>query len=138
MMLTLQHEPVDALYYYDTRIGPSCCGNLFNCETKKPNNTYFIFHMFNALYQLKSEVKCKIDSEDVYAMAASNGKRSVLVIANTANESIEIDLALSGVDLADAEVLRIDGVYRYTLTGERIKENKLTLPAYGCAEIRFY
>jgi len=138
LMLAMQHEPVDILHYYDTRMGPSCCGNLFDCETQKPNNTYFVFHMFNSLYKLGDEVSCTCDDTDVYTMAATNGKRSVIVIANTSGEAKELELAVSGADNTDAEVLRIDGVYRYTLTGEKIKDGKITVPAYGCVEIRFW
>ncbi len=137
MMLAMQHEPVDALYYYDTRMGISCCGGLFDSEERKPNNTYFVFHMFNSLYKLGNEVECKSDDEDVYALAAT-GKRSVIVIANTKREPIEIELDILGAELSDAEILKIDGIYRYTPTGEVIKDGKINIPALGCAEIRFY
>jgi len=138
MMLAMQREAVDILHYYDMRMEKSCCGGLFNSETRKPNNTYWVFHMFNALYKLGTEAMCESDDDAVYTAAATNGKRSDLVIANTKNESVEITLALEGVSTEEAEVLRIDGTYRYTLTGERIKESKITLPPFGCAEIRFY
>ena len=138
MMLAMQREQVDILHYYDMRMGNSCCGGLFNSETRKPNNTYWVFHMFNALYKLGGQVACESDDEDVYTAAATNGKRSTLVIANTKNEQVEIDLALCGVALSDVEVLRIDSIYRYTLTGERIKDGKIILPPYGCAQLRFW
>ena len=136
MMLSMQHEPVDILHYYDTRIGASCCGGLFNAETRKPNNTYFTFHMFNSLYKLGDEVECKSDDGEIYALAATNGKRCALVIANTKCEDVELDLSLSGADGLEAEILRIDGVYRYTPTGAKLGET-LPIPANGCVEIRF-
>ena len=138
LSMMLQHEPVDALYYYDTRMGPSCCGGLFDAEERKPNNTYFVFHMFNSLYKLGCEVEASSDGEGVYTLAAKGEKRSALVVANTKNEPCEIELDLSGVDTSDVEIFRIDTVYRYTPTGEKLSHGKIKLPAYGCAEIRFY
>lgn len=138
MMLAMQREFVDILHYYDARMSSSCNGGLFNSETRKPTNTYFAFHMFNSLYKLENEVSCSTDEPTVYAVAATNKKRSVLILANTDNKPIELELNLSGADTSDAEILRIDSIYRYSPTGERIVNGKLTLPAYGCAEIRFY
>lgn len=138
MMLAMQNEAVDILHYYDARLGTSCCGGLFNAATRQPNNTYWGFHMFNALYKLGDQVACSSDDNAVYALAARNDKRASLVIANTAGETKEIELSLVGVADKEIEVMRIDNVYRYTLTGERIKNSKLTVPAYGCVELRFF
>ena len=138
MMLAMQHEKVDLLHYYDARMTSSCNGGLFNSETRKPTNTYFSFHMFNKLYTLRNEVSCILDESSLYAIAATNGKRSVLVIANPEPKPVTLDLALVGVNEADAEILRIDSIYRYSPTGESIQNGKFSLPAYGCAEIRFY
>ena len=138
MMLALQREPVDILHYYDARMTSSCNGGLFNSETRKPTNTYFAFHMFNDLYKLGSEVACECDDSAIYAIAATNGKRSALVISNDKNNTVEIDLELMGVDAADAEIFRIDDTYRYSPTGEKIKDGKITVKPYSCVEIRFY
>ena len=138
MMLAMQHEKVDLLHYYDARMTSSCNGGLFNSETRKPTNTYFSFHMFNKLYTLENEVSCISDVPSIYAIAATNGKRSVLVLANPEPKPVTLDLELAGANEADAEILRIDSIYRYSPTGESLKNGKFTLPAYGCAEIRFY
>ncbi len=138
MMLALQREPVDILHFYDARMACSCNGGLFNSETRKPTNTYFAFHMFNDLYKLGTEIVSSSDLDTIYTLAATNGKRSVLVIANTEPKAVEVDLSLIGVDLAEAEILRIDSIYRYSPTGEAVKNGKITLPPYGCAELRFY
>lgn len=137
MMLALQKEPVDILHYYDARMTSSCNGGLFNSETRKPTNTYFAFQMFNSLYKLGTEVLSDCDCDQVYALAATNDKRNSLVIANTSDKRVEVELAFSGVDLKDAELFRLDTIYRYTPTGETI-QNSISLPAYGCAELRFY
>ena len=138
MMLALQREPVDILYFYDARMAASCNGGLFNSETRKPTNTYFAFHMFNDLYKLGTEVVSSSDLDTISTLAATNGKRSVLVIANTEPKAVEVDLSLVGVDLAEAEILRIDSIYRYSPTGETVKNGKILMPPYGCAELRFY
>ena len=103
-----------------------------------PTNTYFAFHMFNSLYKLGTEVECACDVPGVAALAATNGKRSVLVMANTNNKTVEFDLECLGVDFTDADVLRISKAYRYTLTGETVQNGKFKLPPYGCAELKFY
>jgi hypothetical protein len=138
MMLTMQHEPVDILYYYYARMTPTPYGGFFNSETQLPTNTYFAFHMFNTLYRLGTEVTCLCDVPGVYALAATNAKRSALVLANTNNKSVNFNLECLGVDFTDAEVHRISKAYRYTLTGERVKNGQFSIPPYGCVEIRFY
>ena len=138
MMLSMQKEKVDILHYYDMRMGMSCCGNLFDSEKRLPNNTYFVFHMFNSLYKLGTEAENSSDDGAISVGAAVNDKRAALVLANTKAEAVEVELSIAGADFTDADVLRIDRVYRYTLTGERVKDGKITLPPYGCAEIRFY
>ena len=138
MMLAMQHEPVDVLYYYDARMTHTPFGGLFNSETQLPTNSYFVFHMFNTLYRLGTEVQCSCDVPGVYALAATNGKRSALVIANTNNQRVNFDLECLGVDFTDADVHRISKAYRYTLTGEQVQNGAFSIPPYGCVEIRFY
>ena len=138
MMLKMQHEKVDTLYYYDAGITRFPFAGLFNCETLMPTNSYFAFHMFNTLYRLETEVACTCDVPGVYALAATNGKRSALVLANTNNKPVTFDLECLGVDFTDADVHKISRAYRYSLTGERVKNGKFTLSSYSCAEIRFY
>ena len=138
VMLTMQHKKLDMLLYYDARyLSISAYGGFYDLATYAPSNVYYAFKAFGELYALGNEVECKSDDEDVYALAAT-GKRSVIVIANTKREPIEIELDILGAELSDAEILKIDGIYRYTPTGEVIKDGKINIPALGCAEIRFY
>lgn len=138
MMLAMQHEKVDTLYYYDAGIIRFPFAGLFNSETLMPTNSYFVFHMFNTLYRLGLEVECTCDVPGVYALAATNGKRSALVLANTSDKTLTFDLECLGVDFTDADVIRISKAYRYSLTGECVKNGKMKLTPYACAEIRFY
>lgn len=138
MMLGMQHEKVDSLYYYDAGITRFPFAGLFNSETLLPTNSYFVFHMFNTLYRLGTEVACTCDVPGVYALAATNGKRSALVLANTCNKPVTVDLECLGVDYSDTEVRRISKAYRYTPTGERVQNGQFKLLSYTCAEIRFY
>ncbi|MBQ2881007.1 MAG: hypothetical protein IJE40_01940 [Clostridia bacterium] len=41
-------------------------------------------------------------------------------------------------EFTDTQILRIDDENRYTLTGEDISAGKLSLPAYGCIEIKLW
>ena len=137
MMLAMQHEKMDALYYYDAGITRFPFAGMFNCETLLPINTYFAFHMFNTLYRLGTEVECVCDVPGVYALAATNGKRSSLVLANTNGKAVNLDLECLGVDFTDSDVHRISKAYRYSRTGEQLQNGELKIASYGCVEIRF-
>ena len=138
MMLKMQHEKVDTLYYYDAGITRFPFAGLFDCETLMPTNSYFVFHMLNTLYRLGTEVACSCDVPGAYALAATNGKRSALVMANTGSKTVTLDLECLGVDFTDADVHRISKAYRYTLTGEQLQNGAFSIPPYGSVEIRFY
>ena len=136
VMLGMQKKPVGLLAYYDGRIGPSQYGGLFNPDTWKPYLTYYAFRMFNQAYRLGRETETSVEGEGVYAVGATDGSVKLLLLANPGQEPVEADLELIGADPRDAEILRIDGVYRYSPTGERIRDGKLVLPACSCTEIR--
>ena len=63
-------------------------------------------------------------------------KRKILLIANPGEKPAETELEIAGAEIRNPEILRIDGIYRYAPTGERIRGGKLVLPPYSCTEIR--
>ena len=138
MMLAMQKERVYMLNYYDARIGRSPYGGMFNPDTYAPYLTYYAFMAFNELYKLKTEVVSASDDEDVFVGGATNGKRSCLLIANTANEDKEIDLELCGVDENGCDIVMLTDVYSYSPTGKKLTDSKLTLPAGSFAQIKFF
>ena len=126
------------LNYYDARIGRSPYSGMFNPDTYAPYLTYYAFMAFNELYKLKTEVVSASDDEDVFVGGATNGKRSCLLIANTANEDKEIDLELCGVDANGCDIVMLTDVYSYSPTGKKLTDSKLTLPAGSFAQIKFF
>ena len=67
---------------------------------KVTTKAYHSFPMFNALYQLGSEVHSESDDSDVYVLAATNEKEAALIITHfnndDADEGTELSLDLQG------------------------------------------
>ena len=61
---------------------------------------------FNTLYRLGNQVELTVDTEDLYAVAASDGKYHALMVSNLTG-SVQ-SLTLEGVDLAHAHISIID------------------------------
>ena len=61
---------------------------------------------FNALYRLGMQVEAVCDTDGLYVLAASNGKKNAMMISNLTGSAQK--LALDGVDLSDAYFHVID------------------------------
>lgn len=137
MMLGMQKKTTGMLCFYDARItGASVYAGLFDVDTCKPLLSYFALMMFNKAYSLENEIETVSDNDKVFVCGAKRDGKAVLLLSNI-GEAAEIDLDLHGVDVNDAEVLMISDIYHYSPTGFDISNNKLTMPAGSCAEIRF-
>ena len=90
MMLKFQHQKTDILCYYDARIGSSEYGGLFNPITYKPFCTYYSFKAFGELYVLGNEVETKLEGDGLYAVAASDGEKKAVLIANISDQPQKI------------------------------------------------
>lgn len=137
-MLMMQDTPTDLMCYYDGGLGYSDYRSLINADSGYPYRNYYAFAMFNALYRLEKEVKTVCEGKGIFAAAAHRGREAVLVIVNPTDGEITLSLSLSGFRATRTEILRIDEENRYTLTGETADGGTLTLPAAGCAELRFF
>ena len=137
-MLMMQNTSVDIMCVYDARIGHSNYGLLFNPDTSCPYPTYYTFMMFNSLYRLQNAVAVECDDKQVFALAAVNGKKASLVIANVQAEPICLGLDVKNFPTNDVQILRIDGENTYTLTGETLENNTLILPEKSCVEIKLF
>ena len=86
--------------YYDAR--PCVWNGLFDFVQmgKVTTKAYHSFPMFNALYQLGSEVYSESDDPDVYVLAAKNEHEAALLITHfnndDADEGAELSLDLRG------------------------------------------
>ena len=97
VLAVAQQEPIDSAMFYDARMGVSMYGGMFNPLTQLPFPTYYAFSAFNELYRLKNEVECIVsEGDEIYAIAASNGKRGAILIANPADDDVGLDLDFSG------------------------------------------
>lgn len=78
-MIVCQDEDVDMLMYYDAR--PCGMNGMFDtdfvCDCLKG---YYPFRMFNNLYKLGQEVKAESEDNDLYALAATDGKDAAAMI----------------------------------------------------------
>ncbi len=111
MMLAMQNEPLDLLVFYDASmpsVGPY--GGLFNPITYKPWHAYYSLAVFNHLYRLGGQIRLKCDTDGIYAVAASDGERTVIAVSNISGSTHSIEI--SGVDLS--------GAHFYTLDQERL------------------
>ena len=81
---------------------------LFNPITHKPIQAYYSMVAFNTLYKLGTQVETSCDIPGVYALCATDGNKSALLISNLSGNELELDIL--GIDLTDARYSVIDDV----------------------------
>ena len=116
MMLALQNSYTNMACYYDTRIQASAYGGFFAPLTYEPVSTYYSFAAFGRLYSLGTQVNAdiKCDKKGLYAVAATNGNKHALMIANCTGETQQ--LTFEGVDFTDAHLYLIDKLHLLSMT----------------------
>ena len=137
-MQMMQHTSVDLMCFYDGGLGFSDYRCLINPDNGAPYRTYYSFMMYNTLFRLQDQVSCKLSGNGVFASAARSGKKAAIVLSNPTNIPAEITLDLSGFSPDEAQFLRIDEENRYTLTGETLDADTVTLPPYAALEIKLF
>lgn len=137
-MLMMQGSSTEVMCFYDGGLGYSDYRSLINPDTGYPYRAYYSFMAFNSLYSCETEVKSECDVENVFVRAARNGRKGCIALANSGNSEVTLDIALSGFSADSVQVCRIDEENRYTVTGEDISDGKITLPPYGCVEIKLF
>lgn len=105
-MIGLQQGHTDAAFIYDMRTANAPFCPLFNPITHKPIHGYYSLVAFNALYALGTQVEAVSDHDRLYALAASNGKRHALLLANLTDT--KQSLSLEGVKWDEAKLHVID------------------------------
>lgn len=87
VMCTAQALPIDMLMYYDAR--PNGMNGLFSHDVSlSPLKTYHVYNAFADLRELGSCVDTAANGEDLYAVAATNGNESA-VLLTFYNDDIE-------------------------------------------------
>ena len=102
-LLALQDSPLDSANFYDARCGIGIYGSLFNPISRLPYPTYYAFTAFNRLYRLGSGVYLECSAKDIYAVAARNGKKLAIVIANPTGR--EEELSIEGLGKPDQYII---------------------------------
>ncbi|MBQ9545503.1 MAG: hypothetical protein IJV00_10305 [Clostridia bacterium] len=91
-IISFDLSPVDSAMFYDARVDRSRFGSLFDPLSYKPLVSYYVFIAFNELYQLKNRLDVAGVPEGVWADAATDGKRTLVLIANPTDETKQIAL----------------------------------------------
>ena len=92
-----QNTPLDMLMYYDARPN-STLNCFFDFYTGDELKGYYVFKMFSELLKLGTHTEALIKSEDIYAVAATNGKDNALMLTYFTNneeakpETVTLDL----------------------------------------------
>lgn len=128
MMLAWQNTALDSAMIYDARLGPSVYGAMFNCLTNEPYPEYYSFVSFNKLYQLGEQVDVSCAEQGVYAIGAKQDNVGCLVISNTTDKEIELELN------ADADILK---VYDLTQEKEYTNNSNLELSPYSVLIVEY-
>jgi hypothetical protein len=106
-LLAMQKAPVDVMAIYDAKCGGGEYCPLFDPYTDKPFHAYYALVAFDHLYELGNEIYTESDTEGVHVVAATDGKRNRMVIANiSAFDNIE--LSIEGADMEGARYHIID------------------------------
>ncbi len=137
-MLMMQNTSAQVMCFYDSGLGYSDYRSLISADSGYPYRAYHAFMMFDSLYKLKNIADVQCSSDRVFAVAAADGRKAVLVISNPTEQDVNISLDLGGFNASEVQVCRIDEENRYTLTGEFLADSCIAVPGYGCAEIKLF
>ena len=125
MMISMQSTKMSMMCFYDARFGTSVYGGLFNPLTREPFCTYYSFKAFGKLYAMGDQVEITGDRDnEVYALAATNGKDRGILITNLGEDAKEIETDLGRGYTAYA----IDE--KHFMTKKRISAKKFTLKQF--------
>ena len=105
-MLAIQNGYTDMMMIYDARMQGSDYCALFDPMKHKPFHAYYALAAFNKLYEIGTQVSLECDTEELYAVAAYDGKNGAILISNLTDktQSLEID----GIDLSGTRWSLID------------------------------
>ncbi|MBQ8345942.1 MAG: hypothetical protein IJY42_06740, partial [Clostridia bacterium] len=106
MMIAMQHGYADICCIYDMRTNTAPYCPLFDIKTHKPIHAYYAMVAFHQLYRLGTQIETVCDTQYLYALAASNGKKNAMMISNATGEPQE--LVIEGADLSDARFYLLD------------------------------
>lgn len=104
-MVELQKRSTSICCIYDMRLASGNYGPFFDPK-QKPSQAYYDMVAFNVLYKLGTQVEAVSDTEKLYVLSASDGKKNALLISNL-TETVQ-NLEFEGVSLENARISVID------------------------------
>ena len=127
-MIAMQNGYTDLCCIYDMRANYGTYTPLFSTEEgHEPRTAYYSFVAFNQLYKLGDQLEAVCDTEELYTLAATDGKHCALMLSNLTEEdqTLEID----GVDLSCARfyVLNESKLLAWAPNAKRIARNEVML-----------
>lgn len=105
MMLGMQNTSTDVMCIYDARL-MGTYGALFDPLSFKPFHAYYSMVAFNMLYMLGTQISLECNTEGLYAVAATDGEKTAIMIANLSGRTHS--LSFDGVELSKARWSVID------------------------------
>ena len=105
-MIAMQNGNPQVCCIYDMRTNTAPYCPLFNPITHKPIHGYYSLAAFNMLYQLGNQVELTCDTEELYALAGTDGKHHAMLISNLTGQKQSLEI--EGVDLSNAKYHVID------------------------------
>ena len=96
MLLAFQDSPVDLATFYDAQVSASPYSGLFDPCSYLPYPAYYAFAAFQRLYALKQQAALTCDTKDTCAVAATDGQRGCILIANPTAETVPLTLHCNG------------------------------------------
>jgi len=105
-MIIMQQHGVTKAAYYDAENRGALCG-LWDVHMHKQKQFYG-FKAFNYLYQAGTEYESSSDNFDLRAMAAADGKKGYLLLANYTDQADTVTLELNHMPGADMQVYLLD------------------------------
>lgn len=107
MMCALQNTPTDMCMYYNMLLSSVYCG-AFHPITFEVMKAYYAFYVFGRLYQLCNQVECRVNGENVYALAAMDRKEKGIAVVNNSDMTINVKVCIRGMDIAKAKLCVVD------------------------------
>lgn len=127
MMIAMQHGHTDACMIYDMRTNTAPYCPLFDIKTHKPIHAYYSLAAFNQLYKLGSQVQSECDTDRLYVLAASDGERHAILLANLTEKAQP--LTIEGVELKNARFYELgqSGTLAWAPNADNIEKNTVML-----------
>lgn len=132
VMCALQNTPTDMCMYYDLRLSSDYCG-MFNPVTKDVFKAYYAFYVFGRLYALQKQADCRVEGDNIYALAAADETEKGVAIVNRSAQVSSVCLQICGGS-GKQTLWRVDEMHEFVCEpNENIQS--FTLPPYGIVYI---